>query len=150
MTIRITPRRYVEDNAPTPERLRHANDNYVSIGGAHLMQDAPIAALYRAGKITKVQHQAAERFFADFYDAGLAPLGAQDYGRPVVDGRSPRSESDKRFAAVDRYNAACKSLSRYGLREVDRVVLRLMPVGDLTALRFALARLAVGYGLETK
>lgn len=101
-----------------------ANDNFVqNADRAYVMQDAPISRLLKSGRISSVQHEAGVRFFSDWYAAGLAPLGAQDYGRPVVDGRSPASESDYRVGALGRYNKACAALPHFLLLVVDSVVL---------------------------
>jgi hypothetical protein len=118
---------------PTPERLQAANDNFVidPTTQAYHFKDAPIERLLRSKSITTGQAEAGRRFYADYYMAGLAPLGAQDYGKPIVDGTSPMGHSDRRHSAVDRYNLACKAIT-FGngqtLKVVDRVVLREMSV----------------------
>jgi hypothetical protein len=112
--------------APTAERLLHANDNFVIDPSTNATKiQAPIARLKATGKINGVQAEAAERFYADYYAAGLAPLGAMDYERAIVDGTPPQGHSDYRSAASDRYRGACSSVgSAITLRVVDRVVLR--------------------------
>lgn len=115
---------------PTRERLRAANDNFVvePETRAHRIQN-PIARLKATGKINGVQAEAAERFFADYYAAGLAPLGAIDYEKAIVDGTPPQGHSDYRSAASDRYRGACSAIgSTLTLKFVDRVVLREIPV----------------------
>ena len=107
---------------PTPERLRHANDNFVTVAGATRISDAPVDRLFNAGKIDKTQHEAGQRYYADWYAAGLAPLGAIDYGKPQVDGSKPTEVSEFRMAAVDRCNRATRSMGR-NRRTIDMVVL---------------------------
>jgi hypothetical protein len=108
---------------PTPERLRHANDNHAKIaGGATRVDDIQVIRLQRAGRLTNVQLAAAEQYFADWYNAGLAPLGAVDYGKEHVDGSKPMTVSERRMAAADRYNAATAVLGRYA-RAIELVVL---------------------------
>lgn len=168
MTITITP--------PTKQRLRHAaspavlapdgtelvaaNDNVRvdPITRAYHLADSPIARLAGQGKITPIQRQAAERFFADYYNAGLAPLGAVDYSKVMVDGSKSSSTSDFRFAASDRYRAATGALSTGVLKIVDRIVLREMPVEtagrDVTGRKDAkqaraVAMFALTEGLDT-
>jgi hypothetical protein len=138
MTITITPpTRQRIARATTPpvvddagNVLVAANDNFTvdPVTRAYHLKDSPIERLAGQGKITAIQKQAAERFFADYYNAGLAPLGAVDYGKAMVDGTTPQSGSDFRFAAADRYRAATKILSAGVLKVVDRVVLREMSV----------------------
>jgi len=115
---------------PTRERLRAANDNFVvePETRAYKMQN-PIARLRATGKINGVQAEAAERFYADYYAAGLAPLGAMDYEKAIVDGTPPQGHSDYRSAASDRYRGACSAIgSSITLRLVDRVVLRELSI----------------------
>lgn len=138
MTISITP--------PTKQRLAHvasppviddqgnvlvpANDNYTvdPVTHAYHLKAAPIERLAGEGKITAIQKQAAARFYADYYNAGLAPLGAVDYSKEMVDSSPVTSNSDFRADASDRYRAACKTLSPGTLKIVDRIVLREMAV----------------------
>jgi hypothetical protein len=112
--------------SPTPERLQHANDNHVQIPGtrATRMADAPIDRLRTSGALTESQYQAAATLFKDYYNAGLAPLGAVDYERFHVDGSKPSSVSDFRYAAIERYNRSCKELGEFFRVTVDAVVLR--------------------------
>ncbi len=115
---------------PTAERLTHANDNFIidATTRATKIQN-PIARLRATGKISGPQAEAAERFYADYYAAGLAPLGAVDYSKAIVDGTSPQGHSDRRLAASDRYRGACASVgSAVTLRVVDRVVLRELAI----------------------
>ncbi len=115
---------------PSGRVLTAANDNYRQdpVTRAYHVQDSPVERLAAAGKLSAVQKQAADRFFADYYNAGLAPLGAVDYGKAHVDGSSPSYGSDFRHGAADRWNNACKALSAGTLKIVDRVVLREMSV----------------------
>jgi hypothetical protein len=115
---------------PTRERLRAANDNFVVDAETKAIRiQTPIARLKALGKLNGVQAEAAERFYADYYAAGLAPLGAIDYGKPIVDGTSPSNVSDHREAASQRYRGACSAIaSSVTLKFVDRIVLREMPV----------------------
>lgn len=117
-----------ETQVPTPERLRAANDNFTvdKKTGTYVFHDGPVERLYKQDKLTEHQIEAARRFYQDYYAAGMAPLGAQDYTRPVVDGRSPLIESDFRMGAAQRYNEACEALGSHFLKVVDRVVLREM------------------------
>ncbi len=109
---------------PTPERLRAANDNFVvdRKTGTHTMQDSPVRRMHKDGRLTDAQLDAAERYYADWYAAGMAPLGAVDYGRPMVDGHSPKTESDYRVGAAQRWRRARTDLGALG-QVVDRVVL---------------------------
>lgn len=118
--------------APTIERLAHANDNFVVEPETRAYRiQSPIARLKATGKINGVQAEAAERFYADYYAAGLAPLGAVDYGKAQVDGSPQPGHSDYRSSASDRYRGACASVgSALTLRLVDRVVLREMPIEE--------------------
>lgn len=102
-----------------------ANDNYVidSETGAARMQDSPIDRLRRTGSITEGQHAAGKSYYADWYAAGLAPLGAFDYTRPIVDGASPKSHSDYRSSASFRWNAARGAMGSFLAAVVDPVVL---------------------------
>jgi hypothetical protein len=151
---------------PTPERLKHANDNFVS-GHAVLMQDAPIDRLLRAGEITEVQHQAGLAYYADWYAAGMAPLGAVDYSRVIVDGSKPELISDHRMSAQDRFNQSRRALTTYFGIVVDAVVLGEQGVANagkaiginnrpqaravaMDRLREGLGILAVRYGLAKK
>ena len=115
---------------PTPARLAHANDNFTidPATRAYHLTDTPVERLHAAGKLTIWQKQAAEKYFADYYAAGLAPLGAVDYGKAMVDGTSPSGHSDYRFSAVDRWRNAGKTLSAGTLKIIDRVVLREMSI----------------------
>lgn len=115
---------------PTRERLRAANDNFVIEPETHAYRiQNPIARLKATGKINAVQAEAAERFYSDYYAAGLAPLGAIDYGKTQVDGTPPQGHSDHREAASERYRGACASVgSAITLRVADHVVLREIPV----------------------
>lgn len=109
---------------PTRQRLKHANDNYtLTDDRAHAMQDAPIQRLCKAGRISNLQMEAGNRFYGDWYNAGLAPLGAIDYERPTVDGKSPKGESDFRVDALQRFNFACRAMTFPILSVVDAVVL---------------------------
>lgn len=107
-----------------------ANDNFVidSETGAARMQDSPIDRLRRTGSITEGQHTAGKRYYADWYAAGLAPLGAFDYTRPIVDGASPKGDSDYRSSASFRWNAARKAMGGFLAAVVDPVVLSEQPV----------------------
>lgn len=108
---------------PTAERLRHANDNSVrTAAGGTRIDDTQVLRLQRAGRLTNVQLAAAEHYFRDWYDAGLAPLGAIDYAKVQVDGSKPMSVSDRKMAASDRYNQATGLLGRYR-RAIELVVL---------------------------
>lgn len=115
---------------PTRERLRAANDNFVVDPETRAVRiQSPIARLKATGKINGVQAEAADRFYADYYAAGLAPLGAIDYGKAIVDGTSPAGQSDRREAASNRYRGACDAIgSSVTLKFVDRVVLREIAV----------------------
>lgn len=110
--------------SPTHERLTAANDNYViTPGGPARMQDAPIARLLRAGTISESQAAAADAYFADYYAAGMSPLGAVDYERVLVDGSKPGSTSDFRLGAQDRFNRSRRLLGTFFGVVVDMVVL---------------------------
>lgn len=115
---------------PTRERLRAANDNFVvdPATRAYHFTDTPVDRLQAAGKLTNVQAEAAQRFYADFYAAGLSPLGAIDYSKDHVDGTPPTWQSDYRMSASDRYRSACGSMTAQTRKFVDRVVLREMSV----------------------
>lgn len=110
---------------PTPHRLQHANDNYVldPTTRATRMADSPLDRLARSGGISNVQHAAGHAYFSDYYHAGLAPLGAVDYGKVLVDGSKPSSTSDRRLGARDRYNKAADALGGYFRPTVDAVCL---------------------------
>lgn len=95
---------------PTRERLRHANDNFVVTGVAIRMHDAPLDRLYRAGEITPQQHLAGQTYYQDWYSAGMAPLGAVDYSRVLVDGSKPGGVSDFRMAALERFKRSASVL----------------------------------------
>lgn len=115
--------------SPTPERLAAANDNFVidRTTRAYTMRDTPCDRLHRAGKIDDTQLEAARRYYADWYAAGNAPLGAVDYERPVVDGSSPKGESDYRLGALARWRGHRDALGRLGV-VVDNVVLLEAPL----------------------
>lgn len=107
-----------------------ANDNFTvdPLTQAYVVRDSPVDRLLRSKKITPDQHAAATRFYEDYYNAGLAPLGAVDYGRAIVDGTPPAGHSDFMAGASERWNRACKAMSKRVLKVVDRVVLREIPV----------------------
>jgi len=130
---------------PTRQRLRHAttpavrdangkvlvaaNDNFAVDPATRAYRvDTPIERLAKAKRITATQLEAGNRFYADFYAAGLSPLGAVDYGKPMVDGTSPAGQSDYRAAAGERYRRACLAIGPALLKVIDRVVLREMQV----------------------
>ena len=108
---------------PTAERLRHANDNFARTAtGGTRVDDTQVLRLQRAGRLTNVQLAAAEQYHRDWYDAGLAPLGAIDYAKVQVDGSKPMTVGDRRMAAAERYNAATALLGRYK-RAIELVAL---------------------------
>jgi len=109
---------------PTSERLLAANDNFVvEPGGATRMQDAPMARLFRQAIITAEQHQAGILYFQDWYNAGMAPLGAIDYGKAIVDGSRGDGVSDFRLSAQVRYNKSNTVLGAFFRAVVNAVVL---------------------------
>lgn len=109
---------------PTAERLRHANDNHkVLPTKATRTLDAPIDRLRSSGALSESQHAAALAYYADWYAAGLAPLGAVDYSRVIVDGSKPNSTSDYRFAALTRFNKSAGVLTEFFRETVNLIVL---------------------------
>lgn len=141
-----------EPAVPTAERLSAANDNFVinKATGAYHVLDTPCERLHKQGRLSDPQLAAAKQYYADWYAAGLAPLGAVDYERPMVDGATPRSESDYRLGALARWNGARAELGKLG-EVVDRVVLleqSLTDAGEVAGLRGESQRRAVaGYVL---
>lgn len=141
---------------PTPERLAIAGGHVVAIAGTVRLVDRAIDRLHQTGQLdpdrkrNDALHAAAEQYLADYYDAGLAPLGAVDYGRPMVDGVSPKTDSNYRSGARERWNRARAAMGRHG-PAVDRVVLdndtRPVWAGDMVAIRHGLELLARRYGL---
>lgn len=137
---------------PTPERMRHANDNHVTgKDGILRMEDSQVRRLYRAGRLTAAQFDSAERYHQDWYDAGLAPLGAIDYAKVRVDGSKPTDVSDRRMSAADRYNKATAAMGREK-RVVELVVLLeqgLVAAGkDMGLLNEPQARAVALYALQ--
>lgn len=108
---------------PTPERLRHANDNYLRVDGVVRVTDTPIDRMLKRGEITPAQHAAGEAYRSEWQAAGLSPLGAVDYGRVQVDGKTPISTSDFRMMARDRFNRSNRAMSTAEKAVVNSIVL---------------------------
>lgn len=176
ISIRIPPRnqKSANDNSPTPERLQHANDNFIVADGTIVMQDAPIDRLHKQGFLSKdsgmndILHKAARSYYDDYQNAGLSPLGAFDYTRPIVDSSTVFQDRGEKNLAHTRWNGATKAMKPYYAAVVDRVVLLEQPLVEVgrflsgsnnthTGRHVALARLipaleilAVFYGLADK
>lgn len=169
MNIRIQP---TQPDTPTFERLAFANDNFTvdPATRAYRMRDTPLDRLHRTGllhadhDINDMLHVAGQRYQADHFAAGLSPLGAQDYERPIVDGASPKGESDYRVGAYERHRSARNDLGSFFGPVTHSVVVqeqslksagRSLGIGNapqaravaLDRLREGLRILAKGYGL---
>ena len=126
---------------PTTERLRHARtpavtapDGTVLVAAndnvdldqstrAVRMSDSPLDRLLRTGRISIDQHSAGMQFYADWYNAGLAPLGAIDYSKIMVDGSKASAISEFKLGAKDRYNRSCEMLGTYFRPTVEAICL---------------------------
>jgi hypothetical protein len=119
VTIQQRP---VGENDATPERLAHANDNYVTPGGVRVVKTTAFEMLHGRGqldrdsKLNELLYAAGVRYQSDYHQAMMAPLKAVDYDRQRVDGgkgfvyseRTQRhrvSLEEARVAMGDRYRA---------------------------------------------
>ena len=164
----------------TPERLaKAANDNEIvhdkEANGAPVQRrrvaDWPLARLRSRGlldadrRVNETLYEAGELFYAAWYCACLAPLGAIDYGKVRVDGVSGAGtnyvglgSSDLKLAALQRHRRASVALGDL-CSVVEAVVCHGRSVSDVIGsggsakrrgmadLKSGLAILAGHYGL---
>ena len=134
---------------PTPERMRHAGEDFeiptpdetIHYGAIRMLDGSPLSKLEarersKPGRgITGDQYQAGSRYFADAYMAGLLPSGAIDPARERVDGATYKDIPEYRIAAQTRFNRVCLILSPIERHILDDVVLAEMPL-EVYADRF--------------
>lgn len=137
--------------APTPERmLKAANDNDL-LEGVVRLSDWPIARLLHGKRIDREEAAAGERLAELHHFAGMAPLGAFDYGRPKVDGGTGGNVIDGRFAAKARYRSHVDAMGDLGRLVVAVSCENHMPAeSQIVPLRIGLRRLAEFIGLVTR
>lgn len=117
------------ENDATSERLVAANDNFETVHGARRLFDTAFDVLAKRKQLdedvgmNELLFTAGRLYQQDHHSAGLEPLGAIDYSRPMVDGAGSQLISERSAIAKDRFRAARRSIgSRYGA-VVDAVVL---------------------------
>lgn len=115
------------ENDATPERLRHANDNDVTADGARRVKEG-FLRLFNKGKLdpdplmNQLLYAAALRYQSDHHIAGMNPLGAMNYDRPVVDGGSGGGNGNSDHHR-DRFRRAQASMGKTFGPVVDAVVI---------------------------
>lgn len=95
------------DNDATPERLQHANDNYVTPDRVRVVKTTAFEMMHGRGtldpdpRVNDILYAAGVRLQSDHHQAMMAPLKAVDYNRPTVDGGGNwvYSEKTQRFRA---------------------------------------------------
>lgn len=159
----------------SPERVKQARGHivvYNEPGKAQSvtirMADSVIDRLLSWRKIDPPQHAAGERYFEDWYMSGLAPVGAMDYAKPVVDTSGSMTTLEFKEDARQRFNQATRSLGPLTQPIVDDVCLHghsIAEVGDhgilrrnkrdkdaqaIIVLKIGLDDLAFHYGMKRK
>lgn len=116
------------DNTPTPERLDKEGDVRRTEDGAVRIIDG-FERMHARGQLDDDDfmndnlHAAGLRYQSEHHCAGLNPLGAIDYERPMVDGGGAQVVSERMLAMRDSFRAARRALGdKYG-PIVDAVVL---------------------------
>ena len=127
---------------PTPERMRHAGEDFeiptpdetIHFGAIRMLDGSPLCRLEarerrKPGRgITGDQYEAGSRYFADWYFAGLAASGVIDLARERVDGATYKDIPEYRIAAQTRFNRVCKMLSPVDRHVLDDVILSEVPL----------------------
>lgn len=109
---------------PTPERLARAGGkiergNDRTNGGTVFVDHWPIRQYYTRGpaatRLAEREYNAAMRFYAHWYYAGLNPIGAIDYRMEHLDGKwspSGLKGSERQAHHRQRYTEAVKALGK--------------------------------------
>ena len=105
----------------TPRRAQMAGENIDLIRETNKrdpirvrLADWPLAMLRSRNVIDVIQEAAGERYFEDYYDAGLVPSGAMDYAKAKVDTSRYDFTPEFKLEAQDRFNDATLALKPKG------------------------------------
>ena len=154
---------------PTPERLAKAGDatgEHVTESGrrtVRMLDGSQVSMLFERGSLNADQFNAGERFYADWYFAGLAASGVIDPARDVVDGGKIETMTERRLAALGRWQSAVQGVGKmhsqaltcivlldeplevYGRRYHKRASRKDATIAAITVLQVALAQLDLYY-----
>lgn len=154
----------VNDNTPTKERVAKGDISKSSIVLDNFSRMHTKGQLDEDDFVNDDLHAAGLRYQSDHHGAGLNPLGAIDYERPMVDGGGAQLVSESMMNRRDAFRQARASMGEKYAKVVDAVVIdgmtlfeagRMAGVGKkavalVTAkerLNFGLRLLAQHYGI---
>lgn len=120
-----------EDNAPTPERLRHAG-GAVEVGDdgqgtrVYTFRDAPVERMHARGALEPKEYAALMKFKAHWTHAGLTPsIGSIDLARVFAAdplGYSGMAKTERQVFHRQRYREAVQHIGLRAALVVERVV----------------------------
>jgi hypothetical protein len=105
---------------PTPERLAKAGDDIEETSATQsqnwrairMLDGHVIERLRNRDAISGDLYNAGCQFYSDWYHAGLASSGVIDPSREVVDGGQSKGVSDRRLAAMTRWQRAVQAVGK--------------------------------------
>jgi hypothetical protein len=137
------PNAHTDTIGPTPERLarasgkiEHGNDR--TNGGTVFVDHWPIRQYYARGpaatRLSEREYNAAMRFYAHWYYAGLNPIGAIDYRMEHLDGKwspSGLKGSERQAHHRQHYTQAVRALGKTEWCYVSAIVLDERDAGTI-------------------